>query len=151
MTTQFIQWSEEISVGVEELDEQHKVLVELINELHNAMQNRHSNDVIQEILTRLTEYTRIHFAVEESLMRILGYPDYEKHKKQHEELIRSIIELSNRLKLGKANVSFALMHFLRLWLTKHIMESDKQYTDHFLSAGIQSRLKKRSWIASLWQ
>lgn len=149
--TQFLQWSDEISVGVEELDEQHKLLVSIINDLHDAMQNRRSNDVMQEIINRLTEYTRIHFAVEESLMRILGYPNYEEHKKQHEELIHSVMDITNKLKVGKANVSFALMHFLKSWLTKHIMESDRQYTDHFLSAGVHSRLKKRFWITSLWQ
>jgi len=147
----FLQWSEEISVGVEELDEQHKLLISLINDLHDAMQTRRSHEVMQEIMLRLTEYTRIHFAVEESLMRILAYPGYEEHKLQHEELIKTVIDLANKLKSGKANVSFALMHFLKSWLTKHIMESDKQYTDHFLSAGAQARLKKRSWIALLWQ
>jgi hemerythrin len=149
--SKFLQWTDEISVGVEELDEQHKLLISIINDLHDAMQTRRSNDVMQGIMDRLTEYTRIHFAVEESLMRILGYPGYEEHKQQHEELIHSVMDLSKKLKFGKANVSFALMHFLKSWLTKHIMESDKQYTDHFLSAGAHARLKKRSWIASLWQ
>ncbi|KOR27636.1 hemerythrin, partial [Achromatium sp. WMS1] len=84
--TQFLAWSEEISVGVEEIDEQHKVLLNLINELNDAMQARRSHDVITSIINKLSEYTRIHFAVEESLMRILNYPDYESHKAQHEEL-----------------------------------------------------------------
>ena len=84
-------------------------------------------------------------------MRILGYPEYEEHKKQHEELIRSVLDLAKKVDSGKAGVSFALMHFLKNWLTNHIMESDKQYTDHFLSAGAHSRLKKRSWMAALWE
>lgn len=151
MVTNFIQWSDEMSVGIEELDEHHKVLVNLINDLYHAIQNRHSNKITQEILVRLAEYTRIHFAVEESLMRIFDYPDYEKHKKEHEELIRNVTDLSNRFEIGKANVSFSLMHFLKTWLTKHIMESDKRYTDYFLKSGVKPVLKKRSWIMSLWQ
>ncbi|KOR32602.1 hemerythrin [Achromatium sp. WMS3] len=148
---QFLEWSEEISVGVEEIDEQHKVLVKLINDLNDAMQERRSNEIVKEILNKLAEYTRIHFAVEESLMRILGYPGYEAHKAQHQELIYSVLDLAQKVEGGKSGISFELMHFLKSWLTKHIMESDKDYSDHFLKAGIQSKLKKRSWIFGLWE
>ncbi|KOR31285.1 hemerythrin [Achromatium sp. WMS2] len=147
----FLKWSEEISVGVEELDEQHKVLINMINNLHDAMQERRSHEVVSQIMVQLREYTRIHFAVEESLMRILGYPDYEEHKKQHEELMLSVKDLSQKIKDGKSSISFELMYFLKAWLTNHIMESDKQYTTHFLSSGANAKLRKRSWISSLWQ
>lgn len=149
--TQFLQWSEEISVGVEELDKQHKVLVNLINTLHDAMQERRSQEAVRDIIKRLAEYTRIHFAVEESLMRILSYPGYEEHKKQHEELTQSVVDLAKKVESGKAGISFALMHFLKSWLTNHIIDSDKKYTDHFLSSGIHKKLKKPSWMASLWE
>ena len=71
----FVEWSDELSVGVEEIDEQHKVLVGLVNEMHEAIHQRHGSEVVQEILAKLADYTRIHFAVEESLMRILNYQD----------------------------------------------------------------------------
>lgn len=146
-----IQWSEKIGVGVEELDEQHKVLVGLINSLNDAMRERRSHEVVRDIVRRLAEYTRIHFAVEESLMRILNYPDYELHKQQHQELTESVLDLAQKLDSGKLSISFELMYFLKSWLTKHIMESDKHYTDHFLKAGIHTKLKKRSWVSALWE
>jgi hemerythrin len=148
---QFVQWTHELSVGVEEIDEQHKVLIKIINEMHEAIRLLRSKETVGEILGRLIEYTRIHFAVEESLMRILNYPGYEDHKAQHEELLIGVFDLKKKLADGKAAVGFELMHFLKRWLTKHIMESDHQYSEHFLSAGANAKLKNRSWISRLWE
>ena len=146
----FVEWSDVLSVGIEEIDAQHKVLVGLVNEMHEAIRLHHANEVVHGILNKLAEYTRIHFAVEESLMRILDYPDYEVHKAQHEELIRSVVDLQEKVASGKASVGFELMHFLKVWLTKHIIESDKHYGTHFLAAGAKPKLKKTSWISRLW-
>ena len=146
----FVEWTDELSVGVEEIDEQHKVLVGLVNEMHDAIHQRHGSEVVIEILDKLADYTRIHFAVEESLMRILNYPDYEDHKEQHEELLGHVVELQDKVRHGKTSIGFELMHFLKVWLTKHIMESDKEYSEHFLKAGAKPKLKSRSWVSKLW-
>ena len=146
----FVQWSDELSVGVEEIDEQHKVLVGLVNEMHDAIHHRRGGEVVSDILAKLADFTRIHFAVEESLMRILNYPGYDEHKEQHEELLRSVVDLAENVSTGKTAIGFELMHFLKVWLTKHIMESDKAYTNHFLSAGASATLKKKSWVSKLW-
>ena len=66
----FIEWSNELSVGIEEIDAQHKVLVDLLNQTHEAIQQRYTAQVTNDIIDQLGEYTRVHFAVEESLMRI---------------------------------------------------------------------------------
>ncbi len=147
---EFVKWSDELSVGIEEIDEQHKVLVGLVNRMHEAIHQRHGSDVVREILDQLTDYTRIHFAVEESLMRILNYPGYEEHKEVHEELVDHIVELQQKVASGKTSIGFELMHFLKVWLTKHIMEEDQHYSGFFLAAGAQPKLHKRSWISRLW-
>jgi len=148
--TNFVTWSDELSVGIEEIDNQHKVLVDLINEMHTAIQERRGSEAVQHVLSKLADYTRIHFAVEESLMRLLGYPGYDEHKAKHEELIAHMVELQEKVASGKTAISFELMHFLKLWLTKHIMESDKEYSSFFLNAGAGVKLKKRSWASRLW-
>lgn len=148
--SEFVQWSDELSVGIEEIDEQHKVLVGLVNRMHDAIHHRHGSEVVHEILEQLTEYTRIHFAVEESLMRILNYPGYEEHREEHEELVNHIVELRQKVLTGKTAIGFELMHFLKVWLTKHIMEEDQHYSGFFLAAGAQPKLRKRSWISRLW-
>ncbi len=106
----------------------------MINRMHDAIHKRQGSEVVKEILGELADYTRIHFAVEESLMRILNYPGYDAHKEIHEELLGHVIELVEKVESGKTAIGFELMHFLKTWLTKHIMEEDMQYTAHFLAA-----------------
>ncbi|MBL3526193.1 MAG: hemerythrin family protein [gamma proteobacterium endosymbiont of Lamellibrachia anaximandri] len=146
----FVEWSDSLSVGIEEIDEQHKILVNLINRMHQAIHERHGSDAVKGILAELADYTRIHFAVEESLMRILNYPGYEEHKEIHEELLNHVIELVQKVESGKTAIGFELLHFLKTWLTKHIMEEDMQYTGFFLAAGANPKLSKKSWIQRLW-
>ena len=146
----FVEWDDTLSVGIEEIDEQHKVLVDLVNKMHEAIHQRHGSDVVIGILSDLAEYTRIHFAVEESLMRILNYPDYDNHKQVHEELLHTVADLQEKVASGKKSIGFELMHFLKTWLVKHIMEEDMQYSGFFLQAGAQPKLGKKSWISKLW-
>jgi len=148
--SKFVEWSDALSVGIEEIDSQHKVLVDLVNRMHEAIHQRQGSTVVKEILAELVEYTRIHFTVEESLMRILNYPGYEEHKEVHDELIQHVIELQEKVASGKTAIGFELMHFLKGWLTKHIMEEDMNYSGFFLAAGAQPKLQKKSWIKRLW-
>lgn len=147
-----IEWSDELSVGIQEIDDQHQFLVELLNKLHRAIHQRQGKAAAEAILGELVDYTKIHFAVEESLMRILGYPAYDDHKQQHDHLIDEIHALQDKLASGKASVTFELLHFLRIWLTKHIMEEDQHYGPFFLSRGaVATTTEKKSIAGRLWQ
>lgn len=145
-----IEWSDKLSVGLQEIDEQHMVLVGLLNELHTAIKEKHGGDACIAILDRLVDYTRIHFAVEESLMRILEFPDYEEHKEEHEELLLEVRKLQGKIAVGSANISFELLHFLRMWLTNHILDSDMEYREHFISRGVKAKWAKDSWVKKLF-
>lgn len=154
MTEVLFQWSDDYSVGVEEIDAQHKELVRLLNSLHQAIHERHGSDACRRILDELTDYTRVHFAVEESLMRISGYPDFANHKKIHTTLIQQIHDLQVKLDSGAAKISFELLHFLKNWLMVHIVEADKLFGHHFAQSGIatawspavkESMAGQRSW------
>jgi len=147
--SELLEWVDALSVGIEEIDNQHKELVRLLNQLHTAIWEKHGSAASMEILDKLVEYTRVHFTVEESLMRILGYPDYEHHRQEHEKLISQVIELQRKLKSGEANISFELLHFLKNWLTHHILGTDKAYAPYFLSKGAKSTSSKKSFW-KLW-
>ncbi|MBK8509572.1 MAG: hemerythrin family protein [Candidatus Competibacteraceae bacterium] len=149
--TKFVEWSTELSMGIEEIDSQHQILVELLNQIHDAIQQRQGIEVARNIINRLEEYTRVHFAVEESLMRILHYPEYEKHREDHDSLIEQLSGFRDKLEEGKGSLNFELAHFLKLWLTKHIMEVDKRYVAYFLSQGIRPELSKSSWKQRFWR
>ncbi|KOR31284.1 hemerythrin [Achromatium sp. WMS2] len=145
-----VTWTQDISVGIQEIDEQHKVLINLLNSINEAVEQRRSLEVAKEILGKLIDYSRIHFSVEESLMRVLNYPGYDEHKELHQDLMDNIIALSQKLDEGKLAVGVELQYFLKNWLVKHIMETDKQYTEHFIKAGAQTTFKKSSWNISFW-
>ncbi|MDO8890631.1 MAG: bacteriohemerythrin [Sulfurimicrobium sp.] len=142
---ELLEWNDSLNIGIDEIDNQHKALVVLLNQLHVAIHEKQGTAACIEILDKLVEYTRVHFTVEESLMRILGYPDYAAHLEGHEMLIAQVVELQQKLKSGKANVSFELLHFLRGWLTHHIMETDKAYVPHFIAKGVEQKSSRKSF------
>jgi len=146
-----IEWSdEELSVGVQEIDEQHKILVELINRMYKAIITRNDKDELAAILNELAQYTVIHFAVEESLMRIFDYPDYEDHKQHHHELTQQVVELQTKVKAGESKISMEVLNFLRHWLTHHIQGEDKRYGPFLLERGLKGVWAKRSWAGKIW-
>ncbi len=127
------QWSDEYKLGIAEIDDQHKGLVDLLNQLHLAIREHHGKATSRQILDRLVDYTRTHFLLEESLMRVTAYPGVERHRVQHKELISQVEALQRKMNQENAAISFELLHFLRNWLIQHIHESDKRFGDHFHS------------------
>lgn len=147
----FLDWSDELNVGIEELDEQHRALVDLINQIYDAMHRRNGGELVEDILNQLLEATRIHFAVEESLMRVLDYPQYVEHKAQHARLLEHLSGLTEGVATGEILVNFELLHELKVWLVRHIQESDRPYGEHFLAAGVNPKLKRDSWVERIWE
>jgi len=143
-------WSDQLSVGIQEIDDQHKVLIDFLNQLHNAILHHHGADACGQIMDKLCEYTKIHFAVEESILRILDYPDYEDHKNHHENLLSQVRSLRLKMQTEDHSISFELLHFLKKWLTIHIMEEDTAYTAHLLSCGAQATTGKKTWVNKFW-
>jgi len=148
--TKLVEWSDSLSVGIDEIDAQHRVLVNLVNEMHQAIEQGRGSEAVGAVLTRLGEYTRIHFAVEESLMRLLGYPDLERHKEEHAELMTRLQELRQRFESGSSALDGDLMSLLKVWLTRHIMESDQQYAQFFVESGLSSRQRRRASRTRAW-
>lgn len=155
MTTPLIQWTPAFEIGIQEIDEQHRTLVGLLNQLNEAIREHQGSQASREILDRLAEYTRTHFLLEESLMRVSHYPGFEGHRHQHEELIGQVHALQQKLDSGKASISFELLHFLQVWLTRHINESDQRFGAHFLatdlkgysqwSEEVKTTMEKKKW------
>ena len=149
----FVEWTDKLSVGIEEIDEQHKILINLINRLftETVVHQATSNDVIEEILHELIEYTVIHFAVEESLFRIFHYPGTESHTSHHDELKAQVLEIQQKVKQGEVVVNVELLMFLKKWLEHHILYEDKLYGPFLLSQGVKSSWEKKSWLGKIWQ
>lgn len=149
--TEFFSWSDEISVGIQEIDEQHKQLISIVNRLYNAViYSPGQLDAIKAIMNELVQYTIIHFAVEESLFRIFGYPEYDSHKKRHEDLRQQVIDINDKIQSGEEQGSLELMTFLRKWLRNHIMIEDKRYSPFLINQGIKETWASKSWIGRIW-
>lgn len=151
----YVDWSDEFSVGLEEIDAQHHILVDCLNRLHDAIHERKSQDEVVAVLGALGDYTRIHFAVEESLMRVFEYPDYPAHKAEHEKLLAQFVEKAEKCRSGRVSANLELLQFLRSWLTDHIIHGDKKYAPIFLSRGMKAsssaeERKPKGWFARLW-
>ncbi len=132
----FITWTDELSVGVELFDNDHKELISLANRLHDSITVRAQQGVMSSLLNDILKYTIFHFGHEEGYMLQYGYPGYEKHKMEHEALIKKVEDYIEQVSEGKTSISLSLMGFLKEWLVNHIMGSDKEYVDFFTKKGI---------------
>jgi hemerythrin len=130
------EWSDKYSVNIKEIDEQHKKLIGIINDLHDAMSKGKSNDVLSHVLQDLIDYTRLHFAREERIMSMHGYTDYAAHKAVHEDLVRQVTKFDKEFREEKFGLSIQMMNFLKDWLSKHILETDKKYSPFLNSKGV---------------
>lgn len=134
---QLISWTNDLSVGVAKIDEQHKALVSLINELNSAMRQRRSEEVLAGVLDRLKQYTVKHFATEEEFFDRYGYAEAPAHKKAHRDLVEKVLAFEQELKSGRAKVTMEIMRFLKEWLVGHIMGTDKRYGPFLNGKGVQ--------------
>lgn len=132
-----ITWTEELSVNIAEMDKEHKQLVAMINELHEAMATGKGKDVLGGVMTRLVDYTKFHFAAEEKLMSSNQYPGYPNQKTEHDNLTKKVSDIKARLDAGNMVVTVEVMTFLKDWLTKHIMGLDKKYSDFLNGKGVR--------------
>lgn len=122
-----IEWNSSLSVGVPSIDAQHSVLVSLLNDLHEAMLTGKAQTRTGPLLRSLVIYTRDHFATEEALMERSGYAQLQKHRAQHQALIRKVEHYALRFEHGENTLNLQLLRFLRDWLTTHIQQEDMAY------------------------
>jgi len=134
---QLMTWTDDLSVGIRLIDEQHKVLLGLINELHAGMRARKSDSVLAGVVERLKEYTVKHFGQEEEYFDRYGYPETAGHKEIHAKLVQQVLDFETALKSGKTKVTMDIMRFLKDWLVNHIMGTDKKYSAFLKGKGLR--------------
>ena len=124
----FVEWTDEFSVGVAEIDCDHQRLLALLNDLHDAVEAGAGREALGEVLDGLILYVSYHFAHEEGLFLQTNYPGYEKHRRQHEALTDTVKEIHEDFQSGAAEtLPGEVLQFLKAWLYKHIMESDRAF------------------------
>ncbi len=133
-----VTWSDEFSVGIESIDDQHKRLVSIIKTLYYAITDGKASDVMDTIFNNLIDYSEKHFSYEEDLFKRYDYPDTENHKEEHTELKRQLIKLKNDIYSGTHFMSeVLLLKFLEDWLIKHILKTDKKFAPYLIEKGVK--------------
>lgn len=135
--TQLVQWRKQLSVGNEEIDRQHKRLINLINEMYNSLVTGRGKDTIRWVMDELVDYTKTHFGYEESFMAKIEYPYIAEHLHEHEGLTEQVLELSRRSMLPDVEMGLVLetLNFLKDWLMRHIIASDLKCIKYAKSEG----------------
>ena len=131
-----IVWDQNLSVGVAEIDRQHKQLVNILNQLLILDGISVDSETISDTLTKMTEYADYHFNSEEQYMQEYSYPEYEMHRKEHIEFMRKTAEFSIATMAYEKTIPTKILAYLKTWLIEHIMESDMKYKPFFKQKGL---------------
>ena len=126
-----IEWSDEYSVGVGMLDEQHRELVEILNKLIGSTNISVNSETLHDALYELIKYAEKHFKCEESLLQDYDYPELEAHSKGHSEFIETVANLALSATQNDKSVPEHLLLFLSDWLNRHILIEDMKYRPFF--------------------
>lgn len=133
-----IEWKEDLSVGVEEVDNQHKELFAKVNELFNACSGGKGKEYIDNVIKYLQDYVVLHFSSEEKLQKQNSYPVYESHKAQHEQFIKDFLALKEKIEQnGVTGLTIVQLNQVLVdWLINHIRKSDKAFGAYLREKGI---------------
>jgi len=135
MSTTHFEWKEEYSVNVKLLDEQHKQLIKVVDDLYQSIMEKKEKDFISQIFDRLNDYATGHFFAEEKYFKEFGYQQAGEHIAQHEKFKVDLARMEDQEKEGKFDI-FELLFYLENWWINHIIDMDKRYSQFFNEHGL---------------
>jgi methyl-accepting chemotaxis protein/hemerythrin len=133
----YMPWSRDLELGIKVFDDQHKKLIEMINQLYDAIRDNKVKSSIDKILNDLVSYTVYHFNTEEEAFKRYGYPELAKHTEIHENLKKTVGEVKAKLDSGKEVIGFNIISFLENWVKNHILVEDKKYAPFLKKNGME--------------
>jgi hemerythrin len=131
-----VAWNDSYLVNIKIIDSQHKQLFDLLNQLHDAMMMGQGQEGMGIVLNSLVSYTASHFSEEERLFKEYGYPDTERHMKEHQEFVQQVLDFQAKFATGTAPVTIKILSFLRDWIQNHINGNDKKYSGYLNAKGV---------------
>jgi methyl-accepting chemotaxis protein len=129
-------WNDSFKIGIDSIDNQHKVLFDLINKLYTTYGKSKSKSQLKQVLEDLLDYTIYHFGNEEEIFHMIRYEGTEKHLVQHKKFIDKIKAFREEFNAGDISVALDVVHFLQDWLVTHIQRTDRAYVQVFKEHGI---------------
>lgn len=137
MSTKKLEWEQKYSVGVEELDNQHKLMFVTINELLDAINENKTEEHLGHIIESLVKYKTFHFATEEKYFKQFNYEESEEHILKHREFNEKLTALKEKYPSYTVEFAFELVDFLEDWLINHLMVEDQKYKECFTLNGLK--------------
>jgi hemerythrin-like metal-binding domain len=137
VANRFVEWHDSYSVGIEAIDNDHKKLLNLINQLQTAAHYQTDPQYEREAFDALVDYTKTHFKREEELMEANGYPTYAAHKGEHEAMIAQVNEMLQRYQAKPHETIEEAVQFLKKWLVGHINGTDQGYSQFLRDKGVR--------------
>jgi len=131
-----ITWKNSYSVNIPSIDEQHKELITVLNELYEASKNGMAQTILAAILEKLTKYSITHFQYEENLMEKHGFDKIEEHKDEHSKFIEQLQSFTVQAAKGNLILSLKTIDFLKDWLINHTLGTDHDYSEFLVSKGV---------------
>jgi hemerythrin len=133
-------WNNAFLTGIDRIDEQHKVLVNTLNEANARLANCVTRELLEQITRDLLSYAIYHFETEEGLMQEYGYEagsveEERRHRQEHRSFSQQVVNLREGLRDGRLVTREALLSFLNQWLVNHILHTDKQFGEFLLKRG----------------
>lgn len=125
-----MEWKDEYAIGIEEIDSQHKTLLEFITDFEQAVAGHAHWNTVQPLIARTREFVKFHFAVEESLMHIVKYPGVAAHRAEHQHVLAQLAALEHRVL--RQETKGELQQMMRTWLFQHIIESDRPFAQYVI-------------------
>ncbi len=122
-----LEWTREYSVGSEKMDNEHKMLFSIINDLADHVQQGEGNVALPYAFTQMKAYSIYHFASEESMLDKLNYAELDIQKKEHAAFIERINLLEKDFEQMRMGTIDSVITFLKSWWTAHILREDKKY------------------------
>jgi len=135
--SKFLEWNDDYSVGIDSIDQQHKKLLNLINQLQTAVDYSTGEEFERDALDELVDYTKTHFTYEEGLMRDNDYPEFEPHKAQHEKMFKKVEDVLAEYEEDHDTAMSNAVEYLKYWLINHINGTDKEYSNFLIAKGVK--------------
>ena len=130
---ELVSWSSTFSVGVKLIDDQHKGLLNLVNDMYNHVIGDEVAERLyfRQVIQKAVNYVKVHFATEEKIMIATRFPGYNEHKKAHNSFVLTVVQNIRDFEAGKKVTLASFTYFLKDWVLTHIAVMDKQYFVYF--------------------
>ena len=133
----YMPWLPDYTLGVKEIDTQHKEFVRIINDLNDAIEIGSADIVLGDILAELSNYANYHFATEEKYFDQFHYELTQEHKQQHNEIRDDLESFMGKYQTDATKYSQELLVFVKNWFEEHTQGHDRKYIHCFHANGLE--------------